>query len=237
MAADRFENERQALADRLATGSHYVSPRVVDAFRSVPRDEFLPVGQRRFAYADAALPLAEGQTVSQPSMIAVMLEALACQPGDRALEIGAGSGYASALLGQLVTEVFAVEIRPTLVDLAKRNLARAGITNVHVALSDGSLGLAAHAPYDRILVSAGTDRVPDELIRELSVGGRIAIPIGHRLQQELRVGEKRADGSMSWQSGIRCVFVPLVTPGADASDEASDEEFCSRSDPPRPWDR
>lgn len=237
MARERFDNEREALADRLAAGRHPLGPRVVSAFRAVPREVFLPAGQQRCAYVDAALPLAEGQTVSQPSMIAVMLEALQCNPGDRALEVGAGSGYAAAVLAQLVEEVFAVEIRPSLVDLAKRNLARAGIENVHVALADGSLGLGAHAPYDRILVSAGADRVPDDLVRELSVGGRIAIPVGHRLEQELRIGEKQSDGSMRWETSVYCVFVPLVTPGAAASPSDAGDEFVSHSDPPRPWSR
>ncbi len=263
MASKRFDNGRQELADRLAGGRHPLDPRIVDAFRAVPRELFLPGAQQRFAYLDAALPLAEGQTVSQPSMIAVMLQALGCEAGDRALEVGAGSGYASALLAQLVGEVFAVEIRPSLAQRAARNLALAKIENVHVALVDGSLGLEAHAPYDRILVSAGADRVPDELVRQLRVGGRIAIPVGHRLQQELRTGEKRADGSMDWQSSVPCIFVPLVTPGeaASARDEGQDAgrehgrddrrddrrdggcesdsetEFVSRSDPPRRWSR
>jgi protein-L-isoaspartate(D-aspartate) O-methyltransferase len=240
MAKDRFENQRQALADKLEGNSHELSPRVIEAFRAIPREFFLPEAQQRFAYVDAALPLAEAQTVSQPSMIAVMLEALDCKSHHRALEVGAGSGYASALLARLVKEVFAVEIRPSLVELAKRNLARASVENVHVVLSDGSLGLAAHAPYDRIMVSAGAESVPDDLVRELAIGGRIAIPVGHRIQQELRVGEKQSDGSMVWQSSVRCVFVPLVTPGADADaddDTANEDEFSSQSDPPRRWGR
>jgi len=143
-------------------------------------------------------------------MIAIMLSELGCEPTQRALEIGAGSGYAAALLGRLVREVYAVEILPTLAALAKENLARSGASNVHVSLGDGSFGLVAHAPYDRILVSAAPSEVPKALSDQLAPGGRIAIPVGDAHSQTLLLGEKTSSGELQWRRSVPCIFVPLV---------------------------
>jgi len=187
------------------------NPRIPGAFRAVPRHLFVPPALEGRAWDDRALPLAEGQTISQPSMIALMLDALAPEPNHRALEIGSGCGYAAALLGELVREVHGVELRPALVEMSKQCLARAGVRNVHVHLGDGSKGLPEHSPYDSILVSAGASHVPAALVRQLSPGGRIAIPVGDGEDQVLKVGRRPPDGgAVEWTTGVHCIFVPLV---------------------------
>ena len=201
---------RQHLVERIRASTQIQDTRILEAFARVPRHEFLSEAQRAIAYEDRAVPLEEGQTVSQPSMIAIMLAELGCEPSQRVLEVGAGSGYAAAVLGQLVREVYAIELRPALAALARANLARSGASNVQVAEGDGNLGLAAHAPYDRILVSAAPHEVPSALVEQLAAGGRIAIPVGNEHAQTLLLGEKNAAGELHWQRSVPCIFVPLV---------------------------
>jgi protein-L-isoaspartate(D-aspartate) O-methyltransferase len=144
-------------------------------------------------------------------MIAIMLEELQCEPTQRALEVGAGSGYAAAVLGRLVREVFTVEVRPALAARARASLLRGGASNVTVVEGDGSRGLPEHAPYDRILVSAAPERVPGALVEQLAIGGRIAIPVGDEHGQTLLVGRKTAANAIDWQKTVPCIFVPLVS--------------------------
>jgi protein-L-isoaspartate(D-aspartate) O-methyltransferase len=186
--------------------------RIVEAFAAVPRHLFVPQALSSVAYEDRALPLSHDQTISQPSMIAFMLAQLHPAPTDRALEIGAGCGYAAALLSRLVQRVDTVEIRPPLVALANACLTRAGIDRVFVHEGDGSKGLPERAPFDCILVSAGAERVPDALVEQLAPGGRIAIPVGaHEGGQVLSVGRKSPDGNhVEWLRSLPCLFVPLV---------------------------
>jgi len=201
---------RHQLVERIRASTQVEDARILNAFATVPRHLFLTEAQKDIAYDDRALPLGEGQTVSQPSMIAIMLSELQCEPTHRALEIGAVSGYAAALLGQLVHEVHAVEILPTLAALARKNLECSGASNVHVSLGDGSLGLAEHAPYARILVSAAPSEVPVALAEQLAPGGRIAIPVGDAHNQTLLLGEKTSAGELKWRRSVPCIFVPLV---------------------------
>jgi protein-L-isoaspartate(D-aspartate) O-methyltransferase len=204
-----LEEQRERLLRSLA--KVVSDPRILDAFRSVPRHLFVPAGLKAHAWEDRALPLAEGQTISQPTMIAMMLDALEPEPGQRALEIGSGCGYAAALLSHLVGEVHGVEIRPTLAAMAKEFLTRAGVRNVFVHVGDGSRGLPEHAPYDCILVSAAATRVPRPLVEQLAPGGRIAIPVGNGGEQVLKVGFRpRAGGDVEWITGVNCIFVPLL---------------------------
>lgn len=185
--------------------------RILDAFRRVPRTAFVPRGLEAHAWEDRALPLAEGQTISQPTMIAIMLDALSPEPHHRALEVGAGCGYAAALLGCLTREVYGVEIRPTLAAMANESLARAGVDNVTIVVGDGTRGLPEHAPYDSIMVSAGATRIPDALVDQLAPGGRIVIPIGDGADQVLEIGQRPSKGGdVKWKSSVHCVFVPLV---------------------------
>jgi len=202
---------RQQLIEHIRASTQIQDARILEAFACVRRHEFLADAQHDIAYEDRAVPLDEGQTVSQPSMIAIMLAELKCEPTQRALEVGAGSGYAAAVLGQLVREVYAVELRPVLAARARANLARSGVSNVHVAEGDGSFGLVTHAPYDRILVSAAPHQVPSSLLAQLSVGGRIAIPVGNEHTQTLLLGEKTSTGELLWQRSVPCIFVPLVS--------------------------
>lgn len=206
-----YDLRRQQLTERIRASTQIQDARVLAAFASVPRHEFLSEAQSAIAYEDRAVPLEEGQTVSQPSMIAIMLAELKCEPTQRALEVGAGSGYAAAVLGQLVLDVHAIELRPALAAHACANLARAGASNVHVCVGDGNLGLAAHAPYDRILVSAAPIQVPSALLDQLAAGGRIAIPVGDEHTQTLLLGEKTSAGELLWQRSVPCIFVPLVS--------------------------
>jgi len=207
------EGQREA-ADRLVrtieASTEIHDPRILEAFRRVPRERFVPEELADFAYEDRALPIGEGQTISQPSMIALMLSALAPRATDRALEVGAGSGYAAALLGQLSESVEGVEIRPELAERAAHTLSELEIGNVHVRLGNGALGLPEQAPFDIILVSAGAASTPAELVEELGPGGRIAIPMGARAGQHLFLGQRQPNGALHWEKRTACVFVPLV---------------------------
>ena len=184
--------------------------RVLDAMQRVPRERFIPPASRPQAYADRALPIACGQTISQPFMVAVMTEALALEGRERVLEIGTGSGYQTAVLAELAREVISIERWPDLADAARATLAALGYTNVSVVVGDGTLRDPAAAPFDRILVTAGAPRVPDTLQQQLALdGGRLVIPIGPPEQQWLTVVERHAD---RFVHSVReaCVFVPLV---------------------------
>jgi protein-L-isoaspartate(D-aspartate) O-methyltransferase len=143
-------------------------------------------------------------------MIAIMLRALDCQPRDRVLEVGAGSGYAAALLSPLCSEVFAIEIRPALAAKARQMLAAVGANNVRIHVGDGNAGLPERAPFDKILVSAGAREVPAALLEQLAPGGRIAIPVGNSDAQTLLVGVREQSGEIAWTNGISCMFVPLI---------------------------
>jgi len=189
-------------------------PRVLDAMRRVPRELFVPEASQPLAYADRALPIGSGQTISQPYMVAAMTEALLLEGGERVLEIGTGSGYQAAILAELASEVITVERRPELADVARATLAALGCRNVEVLVGDGTLGLADRAPFDRILVTAGAPRVPEALTRQLSdQRGRLVIPVGTPAQQWLTI-VVREDGRLIETTRDACVFVPLL--GQDA---------------------
>ena len=202
---------RAALVRQLRARGDVVDPAVLEAFAVVPRHRFLKDQPLSMAYADLALPLAYGQTISQPTMIGIMLDALACRAEDRSLEVGAGCGYAAALLAQLTDHVDAIEIRQELVEVARANLAETGVHNVTVHLGNGTQGLPARAPFDCILVSAGAESVPTMLVDQLAPGGRIALPVNDGLGQVLTIGVRDVGGRMTWRRSVRCLFVPLVT--------------------------
>ena len=200
----------ERLVGAIEAGADVHDSRILEAFRAVPRERFVPEELAEFAWEDRALPIGDGQTISQPSMLALMLAALEPQANDRALEVGAGSGYAAALLGRLTCHVEALEIRPELAERAQRTLAAVGASNVHVSVGNGELGLPDRAPFDVIMVSAGARATPPELVEELAPGGRIAIPVGDQQGQHLFVGRREADGELVWERRTPCVFVPLV---------------------------
>ena len=184
--------------------------RVLDAMARVPRHEFAPERYRDQAYEDHPLPIAEGQTISQPYIVAIMLQALALKASDRVLEIGTGSGYVTALLAELTGEVFSIERHAALANTARELLSRLGYRNVRVVVGDGTRGFAEGAPYDAILVSAAASELPHELVDQLAEGGRLMIPVGCDDSQQLHLIEKR-NGQPKTTLREMCRFVPLVS--------------------------
>lgn len=183
--------------------------RVLEAMRAVPRHEFVPESLWDSAYEDHPLPIGAGQTISQPYIVAVMLQHLALQPTDRVLEVGTGSGYATALLARMCAEVYSIERHAELAESAEATLVRLGYSNVKIGVGDGSLGWAAYAPFDAILVSAATPEPPPALVAELHEGGRMVVPVGPSFSQELQLIRK-VKGQAEVQVLEGCRFVPLV---------------------------
>jgi protein-L-isoaspartate(D-aspartate) O-methyltransferase len=205
------EIRRREMVERQIASRGVVDLRTLDAMRTVPREEFVPRELAEFAYDDAPLPIEESQTISQPFIVAVMIEALEVRPTDRALEIGAGSGYAAAVLGRVAREVFAVERFESLARLAGRRMERLEYDNVHILCGDGTLGWPEHAPYDVIMVSAGGPEVPQSLLDQLAIGGRLVIPVGTepRSQDLLRI-RRTGEHRFEEESLGRVQFVPLI---------------------------
>jgi protein-L-isoaspartate(D-aspartate) O-methyltransferase len=206
-----FDNIRNQMVDEQIRARGVRDENVLAAMRHVPRELFVPEGKQNLAHRDSPLPIPAGQTISQPYIVAYMVEALALDAGDRVLEIGAGSGYAAAVLGTIAREVFAIERIEVLADYAKERLALAGISNVHVLHADGTEGWRDEAPFDAILVSAGAPRVPESLLEQLKVGGRMVVPVGStEIAQEL-IRIRRVDTDEYLREELADVrFVPLI---------------------------
>ena len=207
---DYFQAERERMVRTQLAERGIRDVRVLDAMRKVPRHEFVPETLRQEAYEDHPLPIGEGQTISQPYIVAAMLEHLALQDTDRVLEVGTGSGYATALLSLLCAEVHSVERHAQLAALAESTLHRLGYRNVKIRAGDGSQGWPEYAPFDAILVSAATPEMPPALFAQLREGGRVVVPIGPAFSQELQLIRK-----VSGQPEVKvlegCRFVPLVS--------------------------
>jgi protein-L-isoaspartate(D-aspartate) O-methyltransferase len=201
----REEMVRKQLADR---GIHDV--RVLVAMRDVPRHEFVPESFRHDAYEDHPLPIGEGQTISQPYIVAAMLQHLALQAGDRVLEVGTGSGYVTALLSLLSAEVYSVERHAQLALLAESTLRRLEYRNVKIRVGDGSQGWVEYAPFDAVLVSAATAEMPPALFAQLCDGGCMVLPVGPPSSQELQLIRK-VGGQAEVKILEGCRFVPLVS--------------------------
>jgi protein-L-isoaspartate(D-aspartate) O-methyltransferase len=184
--------------------------RVLQAMGRVPRHEFVAEGDRDQAYEDYPMPIGAGQTISQPYMVGLMLETLQLTPADRVLEVGTGSGYATALLAELAADVISVERHASLAGRATELLARLGYTNMKVIVGDGALGFPAGAPYNAILVSAAAPQVPPALLAQLAEGGRMVIPVGPGDSQQLLLIHIR-DGQAHTTLREMCRFVPLVS--------------------------
>ncbi|HUJ29726.1 MAG TPA: protein-L-isoaspartate(D-aspartate) O-methyltransferase [Candidatus Acidoferrum sp.] len=204
-----FEGERREMVAQQIRDRGIHSQRVLEAMQSVPRHLFVPPEYVSAAYEDEPLPIGEGQTISQPFMVAAMAEALSLEGGEHVLEIGAGSGYQAAVLSLLARDVIAVEVQSVLAELARERLARLGYANVRVEEGDGSLGWPSGAPYDAILVTAGAPAVPPPLVEQLADGGRLVIPVGRAEHQELLRVVNRG-GRISQESLYACRFVPLL---------------------------
>ena len=183
-------------------------PRVLEAMRTVPRHYFVPKAGQPQAYADHPLPIGHEQTISQPVIVAFMTQLLAPEPGDRVLEIGTGSGYQAAVLSRLVKEVFSIEIVEPLAKRAAADLKRHGYDNVTVIAGDGYRGLSTEAPFDGIIVTAAPPYVPEPLVEQLKVGGRMVIPVGEAYQ-ELRLLEKTSAG-VEEKRVLAVRFVPMT---------------------------
>jgi protein-L-isoaspartate(D-aspartate) O-methyltransferase len=183
--------------------------RVLAAMGAVPRHEFVPLDFRKRAYEDAPLPIGDGQTISQPYIVAAMTVALRLRSSERVLEIGTGCGYQAAVLASLAKEVFTIEYRSELATSAAERLARLGYTNVHVHCGDGTLGLPEFAPFDAILVAAAAPAAPAPLLAQLAAGGRMVVPVGSLENQELQLVERVKDEFHSTMLE-GCRFVPLV---------------------------
>ena len=185
--------------------------RVLTAMRKIERSAFLPEAMREFAYEDSALPIEEGQTISQPYIVALMTDLAKAEPGDKVLEVGTGSGYQAAVMAQLARTVYTIEIIEPLGLQATQRLQKLGYANVQVRLGDGYHGWEEHAPYDAILVTAAASHVPPPLIRQLKPGGRMVIPVGAPfLVQQLMLVEKNQDGTVSTRQILPVAFVPLT---------------------------
>jgi len=184
--------------------------RLLAAMSKVPRHEFVSQQNWNEAYADHPIPIAEKQTTSQPYMIAAMVQAAEIKPEDRVLEIGAGSGYQTAVLAELASQVFAVERYASLAETAQKTLERLGYRNAKIVTGDGSLGLAEAVPFDAIIVSAAAPRIPQALMHQLAVGGRLLIPVGEADQQVLQLVQRNADGTTMVRTLEGCRFVPLI---------------------------
>ncbi|OGW35661.1 MAG: protein-L-isoaspartate O-methyltransferase [Nitrospirae bacterium GWC2_56_14] len=204
-----FERERQRMVEEQIMGRGISDERVLKAMRTVPRHEFLPEAIRGNAYVDQALPLGEGQTMSQPYMVALMTELLKLSGTERVLEIGTGSGYQAAVLAELCEKVYTVERIKVLADKARATLDRLGYRSVALKVYDGTYGWKEMSPFDAIVVTAGAPHVPDALVEQLREGGRMVIPVGDRYGQRLIKMVKTAGGVITEQS-VPCVFVPLI---------------------------
>ncbi|MEW6571611.1 MAG: protein-L-isoaspartate(D-aspartate) O-methyltransferase [Nitrospirota bacterium] len=183
--------------------------RVLDAMKKVPRHIFVEKHDQHRAYEDMALSIGEGQTISQPYMVAIMTELLELKGNEKVLEIGTGSGYQTAILAELAKEVFTVEYIASLAEKAREKFETLGYQNIHVAVADGTLGWPEKAPFDRIVVTAGAPKIPDPLLEQTAEGGIIVAPVGDRISQQL-LRVKKVGGRLLTQQHIPCVFVPLL---------------------------
>jgi protein-L-isoaspartate(D-aspartate) O-methyltransferase len=206
---DAFAEARSAMVEKQIRRRGVSSDRVLQAMATVPRHEFIPGQFLNDAYADKPLPIGEGQTISQPFMVAAMTEALDLNGSERVLEIGTGSGYQAAVLSSLASQVMTVESRTSLALAAQELLSKLGYGNVHVHNGDGSAGLPDAAPFDAILVTAGAPEIPQGFAKQLREGGRIVIPVGDRENQNLVCAQKK-NGELKSRVLFGCKFVLLL---------------------------
>jgi protein-L-isoaspartate(D-aspartate) O-methyltransferase len=216
-----FEKKRQKMVNELKLRAYIVSDVVERAFLKVEREKFVPEDQMNYAYEDSPLPILCAQTISAPSMIAIMLEASEFQHGRKVLEIGTGSGYNAALIAEIVgpENVITVERHAELVKFGEENLRGAGL-NIKVVHGDGSLGCEQYAPYDRIFATAGAPKIPKSWIDQTKIGGKIIAPIGPgTFSQRLVVAKKVGEGRIESRMDTHCAFVPLIGKEAWGEDD------------------
>jgi protein-L-isoaspartate(D-aspartate) O-methyltransferase len=202
-----------------STGIPGPDPRLLETLRRVPRDAFVEDLQAAHAWENRALPIGHGQTISQPFVVALMTQLLELTPDSRVLEIGTGSGYQAAVLAEMAGEVHTVEVVPELAELAAQRLARLGYRNVQVHGGNGRLGWPEAAPFDAILVAAGSADIPPALVQQLGTGGRLVIPLAsHWAGQDLVLATKDAEGALQQRNVLAVMFVPLVGGGETGAD-------------------
>ena len=207
-AAD-FAAQRNRMVEQQLKPRGIKDERVLAAMAKVPREEFIPVDARADAYEDGPLPIGYDQTISQPYVVAFMTEQLCPKRGDRVLEIGSGSGYQAAILGELVAEVYTIEIVEPLAKSAEATLQRLGYNNVHIKAGDGYKGWPEEAPFDAIIVTCAPEKVPQPLADQLKDGGRMVIPVGERFAQQLYLLEKK-NGQLKESVTLPVRFVPML---------------------------
>jgi len=200
--------DKKSLINLLKEERRLQSPAIIKAFELVPREEFVPPQYKKFAYVDEPLPIGYSQTISAPSIVALMTELLKPKKSDKVLEIGSGSGYQAAILSRLVKKVYTVEYFPELAAIARRNLAKCGYKNVEIMNGDGNKGYEKEKPYHKIIMTCACEQIPKPLIRQLKVNGRLVAPVGSSWYQELTLLIKTESGIKTETHGA-CVFVPL----------------------------
>ena len=206
-----FANLRERMVRRQIESRGIENPMILDAFRDVPREAFVDESQRPWAYDDHPLPIGAGQTISQPYIVALMIEAAEIAPGDRVLEVGAGSGYAAAVISRIAASVVGIERQHDLVQIARERVDRLGYRNVRIVEGDGTLGWPENAPFEAILAAASGKHIPKPLVDQLAPGGRLVMPIGDPGDvQDLIKVVRRSDGTTVQESLGRVRFVPLI---------------------------
>lgn len=210
-AGDDYADRREQMVNQQIASRAIVDPAVLAAMRAVPREQFVLEPYRQYAYDDTPLPIPANQTISQPFIVAYMIAALALGPEDRVLEIGTGSGYAAAVLSRIARQVYTVERHYKLADYARSRLERLGYANVQVRHGDGTRGWPEHAPYDGVIVAAGGPAVPESLRGQLTIGGRLVMPVGRsRSAQNLILITRVDEGVYRDEMLVPVAFVPLI---------------------------
>ena len=207
---DDYSRLREHMVKQQIMARGIEDPRVLEAMRKVPRHLFVPEKYRAFSYRDHPLPIGQGQTISQPYIVAFMTEALDLKPDEKVLEIGTGSGYQAAILAELVKEVYTIEIVEKLGKRARQTLEMLGYKNIHVKIGDGYMGWPEKAPFDAVIVTCAPERIPEALVQQLNDGGRMIIPVGKAgaIQELVKAVKKK--GKLKKKEVMRVRFVPMV---------------------------
>jgi protein-L-isoaspartate(D-aspartate) O-methyltransferase len=209
-AADLYAEKRLRMVEKDLQARGIKDPKVLEAMGRIPRQLFVDDSQRDQAYADHPLPIGEGQTISQPYVVALMTEAIRLKPADRVLEIGTGSGYQAAVLAEIVREVYTIEIRKGLAEAAVKRLADLGYRKVKARYGDGYFGWEEYAPFDAIMITAAANHIPPPLIKQLKEGGRLILPLGSTLFHQTLTLVTKEKGDLRMEQRESVVFVPLT---------------------------
>lgn len=207
-----WQKQRERMVRRQLQARGIADERLLNAFLEVPREQFVPANVREHAYEDGPLPIGSGQTISQPFIVATMVELLELESDDRVLEVGAGSGYAAAIMSRLARQVYGVELHEELAEQARARLKQLGYTNLEIRHGDGTLGLPEEAPFDGITAAAAAPRIPDSLKQQLEDGGRLVLPVGPDMGAQFLVRIVRTGNEFDEETLDPVRFVPLVSP-------------------------